>query len=120
MNKVMLIGNLGADPERHATESGAMTTARLATSEHWRDKDGAQQERTDWHRLVFFGRLAEIAAEYLKKGAKLGIEGRLQTRKWQIDDGDRYSTEIVVLEMDLCDRPATETKDVERGAQRRR
>jgi len=121
MNKVMLIGNLGADPERHNSETGAMTTARLATTEYWRDKDGAQQERTDWHRLVFFGRLAEIAGEYLKKGSKLGIEGRLQTRKWQTEqDEERYTTEIVVLEMEMCDRATPEAKEAERPGMHRR
>lgn len=121
MNKVMLIGNLGADPESHSSESGMMTMARLATTEYWRDKDGEQQERTDWHRLVFFGRLAEIAGEYLKKGSKLGIEGRLQTRKWQTEhDEDRYITEVVVLDMDMCDRPAPAAKEPERNASHKR
>ncbi len=121
MNKVMLIGNLGADPERHTSESGAMTTARLATAEYWRDKEGEPQERTDWHRLVFFGRLAEIAGEYLKKGSKLGVEGRLQTRKWQTEnDEERYTTEIVVLDMDMCDRAAPEPKEPARNGTHRK
>ena len=104
LNKVMLIGNLGADPEtRYTTGNSAITNIRLATAESWRDKDsGDLQERTEWHRVVFFGRLAEIAAEYLRKGSQVYIEGRLQTRKWQDQNGqDRYSTEIVAGEMQM-------------------
>ena len=104
LNKVMLIGNLGADPEtRYTTGNSAITNVRLATAESWRDKDtGDLQERTEWHRVVFFGRLAEIAAEYLRKGSQIYIEGRLQTRKWQDQNGqDRYSTEIVASEMQM-------------------
>ncbi len=104
LNKVMLIGNLGADPEvRYTTAGSAIANLRLATAESWRDKEtGDQQERTEWHRVVFFGRLAEIAGEYLKKGSQIYIEGRLQTRKWQDRDGnDRYSTEIVANEMQM-------------------
>lgn len=104
LNKVMLIGNLGADPEvRYAAGGGAITNIRLATAESWRDKDsGDLQERTEWHRVVFFGKLAEIAGEYLRKGSQVYVEGRLQTRKWQDKDGsDRYSTEIVAGEMQM-------------------
>lgn len=104
LNKVMLIGNLGADPEvRYTTGGSAIANVRLATAESWRDKEtGDQQERTEWHRVVFFGRLAEIAGEYLKKGSQVYVEGRLQTRKWQDRDGnERYSTEIVANEMQM-------------------
>ncbi|MGH8595584.1 MAG: single-stranded DNA-binding protein [Gammaproteobacteria bacterium] len=104
INKVMLIGNLGADPEVRYTAGGsAIANLRLATAESWRDKEsGEQQERTEWHRVVFFGRLAEIAGEYLKKGSQIYVEGRLQTRKWQDKEGnDRYSTEIVGNEMQM-------------------
>jgi single-strand DNA-binding protein len=102
MNKVILIGNLGADPETRAMPSG-MTVAnlRIATSENWRDKtSGEQQERTEWHHVALFGRLGEVAAEYLRKGSQVYIEGRLRTRKWQDKQGnDRYSTEIIGNEM---------------------
>ena len=104
VNKVILVGNLGADPETRYTASGsAVTNIRLATTDSWRDKQsGEQQERTEWHRVVFFSRLAEIAAEYLRKGSQCYIEGRIQTRKWQGQDGqDRYSTEIVANEMQM-------------------
>lgn len=106
VNKAILIGNLGVDPETKYTPSGAaVTNIRIATSEQWRDKNtGEQQERTEWHRVVFFGKLAEIAGEYLKKGSKVYIEGRIQTRKWQGQDGqDRYTTEIVANEMQMLD-----------------
>lgn len=105
VNKVILIGNLGADPEvRYMPSGGAVTSIRLATSETWKDQSGQQQERTEWHRVVFFGRLAEIAGEYLRKGGKVYIEGSLRTRKWQGQDGqDRYSTEIVAGEMQMLD-----------------
>ncbi|MEX2517344.1 MAG: single-stranded DNA-binding protein [Gammaproteobacteria bacterium] len=104
INKVILIGNLGQDPEIRYTASGAaVANVNIATSEHWKDKDtGDTQERTEWHRLVFFGRLAEIVGEYLKKGSQVYVEGRLQTRKWQDRDGnDKYTTEIVVNEMQM-------------------
>ncbi len=104
VNKVTLIGNLGADPEVRYTAGGsAVANVRLATAESWRDKEsGDQQERTEWHRVVFFSRLAEIVGEYLKKGSQVYIEGRLQTRKWQDRDGnDRYTTEIVANEMQM-------------------
>lgn len=104
INKVLLIGNLGADPETRFTASGAaVTNVRLATTEAWRDKQtGEQQERTEWHRVVMFNRLAEIAGEYLRKGSQVYIEGKLQTRKWQDQSGqDRYSTEIVAQEFQM-------------------
>jgi len=104
INKVILIGNLGNDPEVRYTAGGAaVSNISVATSESWKDKEtGEQQDRTEWHRVVFFGRLAEIVAEYLKKGSQIYVEGRLQTRKWQDKEGnDRYSTEIVASEMQM-------------------
>ena len=106
VNKVILIGNLGRDPEVRYTASGsAIANVTIATSDSWKDRQtGEQQERTEWHRVVFFSRLAEIAAEYLKKGSKVYVEGRLQTRKWQDQQGqDRYTTEIVGNEMQMLD-----------------
>lgn len=102
VNKVILIGHLGADPEIRYMPSGeAVANLRVATNETWKDRQtGEQQERTEWHRVVLFGRLAEIAGEYLKKGRQVYIEGSLRTRKWQGQDGqDRYTTEIVGREM---------------------
>jgi len=104
INKVILIGNLGADPETRAMPSGStVANLRVATSESWRDKQtGEQQERTEWHRVALFGRLAEIAREYLKKGSQVYIEGSLRTRKWQDKQGnDRYSTEIIGDELQM-------------------
>jgi len=104
INKVILIGNLGADPETRAMPSGSqVANLRIATSESWRDKtSGEQQERTEWHRVALFGRLAEIAAEYLRKGSQVYIEGSLRTRKWQDKQGnERYSTEIIGNEMQM-------------------
>ena len=104
VNKVILIGNLGADPETRAMPSGStVANLRIATSESWQDKQtGEQQERTEWHRVALFGRLAEIAAEYLRKGSQVYIEGSLRTRKWQDKQGkERYSTEIVANEMQM-------------------
>ncbi|AFT72021.1 Single-stranded DNA-binding protein [Alloalcanivorax dieselolei B5] len=106
VNKVILIGNLGADPEtRFMPSGGAVTNVRLATSETWKDRQtGQMQERTEWHRVVFFNKLGEIAGEYLKKGSKVYIEGSIRTRKWQGQDGqDRYTTEIVANEMQMLD-----------------
>ena len=97
VNKVILIGNLGNDPEIRYTAGGAaVANISLATAESWKDKEtGEQQERTEWHRVVFFGKLAEIVGEYLRKGSQVYVEGRLQTRKWQDKEGkDRYTTEI--------------------------
>lgn len=104
INKVILVGNLGADPETRYTANGAaITNIRIATSESWRDKtSGEQQERTEWHKVVFFNRLAEIAGEYLRKGSQVYVEGSLRTRKWQDQAGqDRYTTEIVANEMQM-------------------
>ena len=102
VNKVILIGNLGADPEIRYTQNGAaVANLRLATTETWK-KDGVKEELTEWHRVVSFGRLAEICGEYLSKGSKIYIEGRIQTRKWQDRDGnDKYTTEIVAREMKM-------------------
>ena len=103
VNKVILIGNLGADPETRYLPSGdAVTNIRIATSEKWKDKGGEQQEHTEWHRIAFFGKLAEIAGEYLKKGSQVYVEGRLETRKWQDKEGkDRYTTEIIADRMQM-------------------
>ncbi len=104
INKVILVGNLGRDPEVKYTASGsAVVNITVATSESWNDKQtGEKQERTEWHRIVFFRRLAEIAGEYLRKGSQVYIEGKLQTRKWQDQNGqDRYTTEIVANEMQM-------------------
>ncbi|MEQ9209749.1 MAG: single-stranded DNA-binding protein, partial [Pseudomonadales bacterium] len=106
VNKVILVGNCGQDPEMKYLPTGtAVTNISLATSETWKDKQsGQQQEKTEWHRVVFFNRLAEIVGEYVKKGSKVYVEGRLQTRKWQGQDGqDRYTTEIVASEMQMLD-----------------
>jgi len=99
VNKVILIGNLGADPDVRYMQSGdAVASVNLATSETWKDRNsGERRERTEWHRVVFFGKIAEIVQQYLKKGAKVYVEGKLRTRKWQGQDGqDRYTTEVVV------------------------
>jgi len=106
VNKVILVGNLGNDPEsRFLPSGGAVTNITVATSETWKDKQtGQPQERTEWHRVVFFNRLAEIAGEYLRKGSKVYLEGSLRTRKWQDKSGqDRYTTEIVANEMQMLD-----------------
>jgi single-strand DNA-binding protein len=104
VNKAILIGNLGNDPDMRYTAGGAaVANVSIATAESWRDKEsGEQQERTEWHRVVFFGRLAEIVGEYLRKGSQIYVEGRLQTRKWTDKEGqDRYTTEIVANEMQM-------------------
>jgi single-strand DNA-binding protein len=103
VNKVILIGNLGRDPEtRYMPDGGAITNISIATTEAWKDKNGEKQEKTEWHRVAFFGKLAEIAGEYLKKGSQVYVEGRLQTRKWQDKDGaDKYTTEIVANAMQM-------------------
>ena len=106
INKVILVGNLGNDPEvRYANNGNAIANISVATSDSWKDKNtGEQQEKTEWHRVVMFNRLGEIAGEYLKKGSKVYIEGKLQTRKWQDQSGqDRYTTEIVANEMQMLD-----------------
>lgn len=102
VNKVILIGRLGKDPEtRYMPNGEAVTNAALATSENWKDKSGEKQEKTEWHNLVFYRRLAEIAGEYLKKGSQVYIEGKLQTRKWEKDGVTRYTTEVIVNEMTM-------------------
>ncbi len=106
VNRVIILGNLGAEPEcRQLPSGGAVTNVRIATSETWKDKNtGEKKEQTEWHRVIFFNRLAEIAAEYLRKGSKVYIEGALRTRKWQDKEGrDQYTTEIVAKEMQLLD-----------------
>lgn len=113
INKVIIVGNIGQDPETRYMPSGsAITNISVATSDTWKDKQTDQPvERTEWHRIVFFNRLAEIAGEYLKKGSKVYVEGALRTRKWQDQSGqDRYTTEIVASEMQMLDsRPAGES-----------
>ncbi|UXI67156.1 single-stranded DNA-binding protein [Tahibacter amnicola] len=103
INKVILVGNLGADPETRYTPGGsAITSIRIATSESWKDKQtGEQQERTEWHRVKFFGRLAEIAGEYLKKGSQVYVEGKLRTEEWEKDGVKRYSTDVIADEMQM-------------------
>ena len=104
VNKVIIVGNLGRDPEtRYNTEGGAITNVSLATTDNWKDKaTGEKQERTEWHRVVFFSRLAEIAGEYLKKGSQVYIEGALRTRKWTDKEGqERFTTEIVADKMQM-------------------
>ncbi len=106
INKVILIGNLGQDPEvKYMPSGGAVCNITVATTESWTDRDsGEKQERTEWHRVVMFRRLAEVAGEYLRKGSKVYIEGRLQTRKWQGQDGqDRYTTEVIANDMQMLD-----------------
>lgn len=103
VNKVILIGRLGKDPEtRYMTSGEAVTNATLATSENWKDKSGEKQEKTEWHNLVFYRRLAEVAGEYLKKGAQIYVEGKIQTRKYTTKEGqERYTTEIIVDQMQM-------------------
>jgi single-strand DNA-binding protein len=103
VNKVILIGNLGRDPEtRYTADGAAITNITVATSRRYKDSSGQQQEETEWHKVAFFGRLAEIAGEYLKKGRPVYVEGRLRTRKWQDKEGqDRYTTEIVAENMQM-------------------
>ena len=105
INKVIIVGNLGQDPEIKYTAGGAaVTTLSIATSDSWKDKDsGMDQERTEWHRVVLWRRLAEIAGEYLKKGSKVYIEGQLQTRKWEQEGQTRYTTEIIARDMQFLD-----------------
>ncbi len=104
VNKVILIGHLGKDPEiRYMTNGEAVANVSLATSENWKTKEGEKKEKTEWHHLIFYRRLAEIAGEYLKKGAQIYVEGKIQTRKWQDKETgqDRYTTEIIVNEMKM-------------------
>ena len=119
INKVILIGNLGKDPEvRYMPSGAAVTNVTIATSETWKDKQsGEVQERTEWHNVVFFNRLAEIAGEYLRKGAKVYVEGSLRTRKWQAKDGsDRYTTEIVASELQMLDSKGERQREPARQA----
>ena len=113
INKVILAANLGQDPEVKYTAGGAaVTTLSLATSESWKDKDtGSDQEKTEWHRVVLWRRLAEIAGEYLKKGSKVYIEGQLQTRKWEQDGQTRYTTEVVGRDMQFLDSRGSSSSD---------
>jgi single-strand DNA-binding protein len=103
VNKVILIGNLGRDPEtRFLPDGGAITNISIATTDVWKDKSGDKQEKTEWHRIAFFGKLAEIAGEYLKKGSQVYVEGRLQTRKWQDKEGhEKFTTEIIADRMQM-------------------
>jgi single-strand DNA-binding protein len=103
VNKVILIGNLGRDPEtRYMPDGGAITNISIATTDVWKDNAGEKQEKTEWHRVAFFGKLAEIAGEYLKKGSQVYVEGRLQTRKWQDKEGvDKYTTEVIADRMQM-------------------
>jgi single-strand DNA-binding protein len=103
VNKVIIVGNLGRDPEtRYMPDGGAIANISVATTDKWKDKNGEMQEKTEWHRVAFFGKLAEIASEYLKKGSQVYVEGRLQTRKWQDKDGqDKYTTEIIANQMQM-------------------
>lgn len=103
VNKIILVGRLGKDPEVRVMASGeSVANVTLVTTESWKDKSGGKQEKTEWHNLVFYRRLAEIAGEYLKKGSLIYIEGKLQTRKWQTKEGqDRYTTEVIVSEMQM-------------------
>jgi single-strand DNA-binding protein len=119
VNKVILVGNLGADPEvRYTTSGSAVANFRIATSEEWRDKNsGEKQSRTEWHRVVAFGRLGEICGEFLHKGKQVYIEGRLQTRSWEDKDGNtRYTTEIVAREMQMLGAaPGRDSREPDRG-----
>lgn len=110
VNKVILVGNLGADPEVRTSPNGStIANIRLATGEAWKDQQGQLQERTEWHRVVIFGRSAEVARDYLRKGSKVYLEGRLQTRKWQDKNGqDQYTTEVVAQEFQMLDRAGME------------
>ena len=103
VNKVILVGNLGRDPEtRYMPDGGAITNISIATTSSWKDKSGEKQEATEWHRISFFGKLAEIAGEYLKKGSQVYVEGKLRTRKWQDKDGqDKYTTEVIADAMQM-------------------
>lgn len=107
VNKVLILGNLGRDPEtRYLPDGGAITNISVATTSSWKDKSGEKQEATEWHRVCFFGKLAEIAGEYLKKGSQVFIEGSLRTRKWQDKDGaDKYTTEIICQSMQMIGKP---------------
>ena len=119
VNKVILVGNVGNDPEvRYMPNGNAVANVSVATSDSWKDKNtGEQQERTEWHRVVFFNRLAEIVEQYIKKGSKLYLEGRLQTRSWEQDGVKRYSTEIVASEMQMLDSRGSAGSEQDFGGQ---
>jgi single-strand DNA-binding protein len=121
INKVILVGNLGADPETRYTPAGlAITSIRIATSESWKDKQtGEQQDRTEWHRVKFFGRLAEIAGEYLKKGGQVYVEGKLRTDEYEKDGVKRYSTDIIADEMQMLGSKGGEGGSSGGGGERR-
>lgn len=118
VNKVILIGNLGADPETKSLTNGdAVTNATIATSETWKDKQtGEKREKTEWHRVVFFRRLGEIAGDYLQKGSKVYIEGKLQTRSWEKDGQKHYTTEIVASELQMLDSRGEERQPAQNSA----
>ena len=122
VNKVILIGNVGGDPEtKYMPSGGAVTNLSIATSESWKDKQtGQPQERTEWHRVVFFNRLAEIASEYVRKGSKVYVEGALRTRQWEQDGVKRYSTEIVASEMQMLDSREGGQQAQQQGQQQER
>lgn len=117
VNKAILVGRLGKDPEtRYMTNGDAVTNVSLATSESWKDKAGEKQERTEWHNLVFYRRLAEVAGEYLKKGSMIYVEGKIQTRKWEDKEGvTKYSTEIIVNEMTMLSSKQGGSEQREQG-----
>lgn len=118
INKVILVGNLGNDPDvRYMPSGGAVANVSLATTDSWMDKNtGQRQERTEWHRVVFFNKLAEIVGEYLRKGSQVYVEGRLQTRKWEKDGVERYSTEIIANDMQMLGgRPGGGSADYQGG-----
>jgi single-strand DNA-binding protein len=117
INKVILVGNVGKDPEtRYMPNGEAVTNLTLATSDSWKDKNtGEQKEQTEWHRVTFYRRLAEIVAEYVKKGSKLYVEGRLQTRSWEQDGVKRYATEIIANEMQMLDGKGAGSSDSDGG-----
>ena len=120
INKVIIVGNLGQDPEIKYTAGGAaVTTLSIATSDSWKDKDsGMDKERTEWHRVVLWRRLAEIAGEYLKKGSKVYIEGQLQTRKWEQEGQTRYTTEIIARDMQFLDsRGSSNTSSTQKSSE---
>ncbi len=121
VNKVILVGNLGNDPEvRYMPNGNAVANLSLATSESWKDQQGQMQERTEWHRLTMYRRLAEVAGEYLKKGSQIYVEGKLQTRKWQDQQGqDRYTTEIIVDQMQMLGARGQEGGNAGGGYQQR-
>ena len=122
VNKVILVGNLGADPEMRYLPSGeAVANIRIATTDTWKDKDGNKQEATEWHRVSFFGRQAEVCGQYLKKGSQVYIEGRIRTRKWQDKEGqERYTTEIEANEMQMLGgKPAGDSAQSQQKPQQR-